>query len=204
MDVDCDGIDWQCPYDPFSGMTLTDSGNTDGQPQTNWGNLSAYQVPYIVVPDSAFQKLHIPQNAISVVICGGQMFYAIMGDTNGNDPQVIGEASWLLGQTCFPDEGLSGSNDHETTDVLCISPLKMIINLDIVFKTEVTGVNNTHITDYDGLRELGDQKMGDLIQALNATKSAAPSGPGGGKNCVSHMSISLIFFSILSTIIINI
>ena len=107
---------------PLSGMTLIDSGNPDGQPQTTWGHLSAYQVPYIVVPNAAFKMLKIPQNAISVVICGGQMFYAIMGDTNGDDPQVIGEASWLLGQTRFPNEGLNGGKSHDIVDVLCISP----------------------------------------------------------------------------------
>jgi len=121
MNIDCDGTDWLCPYDP-TGMTLTDSGNADGQPQTDWGNLSAYQVPYIVVPNSAVQKLNIPQNAISVVVCAGQMFYAIMGDTNGNTPEVIGEASWLMGQTCFPNAGLNGGVGYDTPDVLCISP----------------------------------------------------------------------------------
>ena len=80
----------------------------------------------------------------------------------------------------------------------------MRINSDIVFETEFVGVNDTHITDYDGLRELGDQKMADLIQALNATTSAAPSGPGRGTNCASHISNFLIFFSILSTVIVYI
>jgi chitosanase len=121
MDIDCDGIDWQCPYDP-SRMTLTDSGNPDGQPGTDWGNLSAYNVPYIVVPNSAVDYLKIPQNALSVVICAGQMFYAILGDTNGDTPQVIGEASWLMGQTCFPQDGLNGGKGHRDPNVLCTSP----------------------------------------------------------------------------------
>jgi chitosanase len=121
MDIDCDGVDWQCPYNPL-GITLTDSGNPDGQPQTDWGNLSAYQTPYIVVPNSAVHKLFIPENAISVVICAGQMFYAIMGDTNGDTPEVIGEASWLMGQTCFPNDGLNGGKGHVPPDVLCTYP----------------------------------------------------------------------------------
>jgi hypothetical protein len=98
-------------------------GNGDGQKQTTWGNLSAYNVPYIVVPHSYVLKHHIPQNAISAVICKGQLFYAVLGDTNGNNPEVIGEASWLLGQTCFPDEGLDGAKGHSNADVLCTHPV---------------------------------------------------------------------------------
>jgi chitosanase len=104
---------------------LNDRNNPDGQAVTTYGNLSAYNVPYVVVPDSYVRRKHIPQNAISAVICNGQMYYAIMGDTNGNTPQVIGEASWLLGQTCFPNEALDGANAHSKTDVLCTSPLEI-------------------------------------------------------------------------------
>lgn len=74
--------------------------------------------------------------------------------------------------------------------------------IDIVFMTEFTGVNDTVITDYDGLRKLGDEKMGDLILAVNATTSAARSGPGG--NCISHINIFLIFLTILSTVVVYI
>jgi chitosanase len=96
-------------------------GNTDGQPQTTYGNLSAFNVPYIVVPDAFVRSRKIPANAISAVICNGTMYYAIMGDTNGDTPEVIGEASWLLGQTCFPIEILNGGSAHEGRDVLCMS-----------------------------------------------------------------------------------
>lgn len=47
------------------------------------------------------------------------MYYAILGDANGDVPEVIGEGSWLLGQTCFPDEGLNGGASHSDKDVLC-------------------------------------------------------------------------------------
>ena len=107
--------------DPFpKGSNLR--GNQDGQADTTYGNLSAYQVPYIVVPADYVNSHNIAPNAISVVICGGKMYYAIMGDTNGDTPEVIGEASWLMGQTCFLDEGLSGFKGHGPADVLCISP----------------------------------------------------------------------------------
>ncbi|KAJ5523646.1 hypothetical protein N7513_013190 [Penicillium frequentans] len=39
MDVDCDGIDYKC------------KGNQDGQSETNFGALAAYEVPWIVIPD---------------------------------------------------------------------------------------------------------------------------------------------------------
>jgi hypothetical protein len=40
---------------------------------------------------------------------------------SGDKPEVIGEASILLAQTCFPKEGLDGGNGHETLDVMCKS-----------------------------------------------------------------------------------
>jgi len=118
MDIDCDGQDWQCPYTTLFKITYI-RGNPDGQPQTAYGNLSAFQVPYIVVPSSYVEKHNIPGNAISAVVCAGQMYYAVMGDTNGDTPEVIGEASWLVGQTCFPNEGLDGGMGHDQVDVLC-------------------------------------------------------------------------------------
>ena len=105
---------------------LTISGNQDGQNETSYGDLSAYHVPWIVVPDSFATQHKIPPNAISAVICAGRMFYAIMGDTNGADPEVIGEGSILLGQTCFPKEGLNGGKGHSADDVLCISLLVFV------------------------------------------------------------------------------
>jgi|SRR5277367_3568558 chitosanase len=95
------------------------SGNPDGQPLTNFGALSAFNVPWVVVPDSFFQQSDIPPNAISAVVCDGKVFYGIMGDTDADDPEVIGEASFLMGQTCFPTEDLGGDNGHTSLDVLC-------------------------------------------------------------------------------------
>jgi chitosanase len=95
-------------------------GNPDGQSVTTFGALSAFNVPWVVIPDSFFNKFDIPPNAISVVVCDGKVFYGIMGDTDGDDPEVIGEASFLIGQTCFPNEDLSGSNGHSGLDVLCL------------------------------------------------------------------------------------
>src|SRR5271170_7186497 len=94
-------------------------GNPDGQPTTDFGALSAFNVPWVVVPNSFFQHSHIPPNAISAVVCRGKVFYGIMGDTDGDNPEVIGEASFLMGQTCFPNEDLGGDNGHASLDVLC-------------------------------------------------------------------------------------
>jgi chitosanase len=167
MDIDCDGPDFRCPYNSMMYGT-NHSNNHDGHPRTSYGNLSAYAVPYIVVPQSYVEQAHTPDNAISVVICGGKMYYAIMGDTNGNTPEVIGEASWLLGQTCFPTEGLNGGKGHAPLDVICICH-HCKANGDIVFNKEFTGLNRNIITDYPGLRALGDAKMATLINALNKT-----------------------------------
>ena len=72
--------------------------------------------------------------------------------------------------------------------------------IDIVFMTEFTGVNDTEITDYDGLRRLGDAKMGDLVHALSNTTSVVSSSPGW-KICASQINIFLIL-TILSTVVI--
>jgi chitosanase len=151
-------------------------GNTDGQNETTWGALSAYNVPYIVVPNSFVESRKIPENALSVVICDGQMFYAILGDTNGDTPQVIGEASILMGETCFPSANVSGAVGHSSVDVLCTSPTTILLITDIVFNIEFTGVNSTYITDFNGLKQLGDQKMAELVTSLSSGSGTPGSG----------------------------
>lgn len=60
------------------------------------------------------------------------MFYGIYGDSDGDDPQVIGEASWLMARTCFPNDNLSGNSGHGSVDVTC----KMRTYLSIVIYTD--------------------------------------------------------------------
>ncbi|OGM48814.1 fungal chitosanase [Aspergillus bombycis] len=81
MDVDCDGLNHGC------------KGNPDGQDATNWGALSAYEVPFIVIPQEFLDanKAKLKGNAISAVI-------------------------W----TCFPDEDLNGNKGHTAADVTYI------------------------------------------------------------------------------------
>ena len=145
---------------------LTVRGNPDGQPQTSFGQLDARVVPYVVIPDSFFQHQKVPKNAISAVICDGKVFYAVMGDTNGDKPEVIGEASLLMANTCFPDEHLDGGKGHDNLDVVCNSFYIVPLSADIVFSTEFTKITDTRITDFGALRTLGEQKMKNFIQAI--------------------------------------
>ncbi|KAB8228237.1 glycoside hydrolase family 75 protein [Aspergillus alliaceus] len=141
MDVDCDGVNHKC------------DGNGDGQPQTNWGALSAYAVPYIVIPDMflAANKDILPGNNVAAVICGGKMFYGVLGDSNGDNPQITGEASWLMARTCFPKEDLQGNNAHSPKDVTYI----LFTGKEAVLPD--TAINKNYITDFDTLRSMGDK-----------------------------------------------
>jgi chitosanase len=79
MDVDCDGVNEKCEvtcphtfYLPCTrpSDTVGNQGNQDGQPQTNWGHLAAYAVPYIVIPDRFLtsNKEILPGNNVAAVI----------------------------------------------------------------------------------------------------------------------------------------
>ncbi|KAL4773368.1 fungal chitosanase of glycosyl hydrolase group 75-domain-containing protein [Aspergillus nidulans var. acristatus] len=147
MDVDCDGIDYGC------------KGNPDGRPETSWGALSAYEVPFIVIPEDYLDKHEagLPGNNIAAVICNGNMFYGILGDTNGDSPEVTGEASWLLARTCFPTESPEA--------------LALTAKLDIVFLGEdavlpASAMNDKYITDFDTLRAMGDALVNALVSNI--------------------------------------
>ncbi|KAL2868521.1 glycoside hydrolase family 75 protein [Aspergillus lucknowensis] len=167
MDVDCDGIDYRC------------DGNLDGQPLTNWGALSAYEVPFIVIPNKFLEAnpTATPGNNVAAVICNNKMFYAILGDTNNNDPQVTGEASWLLSRACFPEAGLNGNRGHDEPDVTYI----LFTGERAVLPT--TALNDKYITDFDKLRSTGDQLvtslLGNLGIPLLAPGSTAHDNQGG-------------------------
>jgi hypothetical protein len=77
--------------------------------------------------------------------------------------------------------------------------------IDIVFMTEFTGLNVSYITDFDGLRELGEEKMSDLVTWLNGTGATSGGAPGPGRKCcASRITESAIFLFILSAIIMHI
>ncbi|KAJ5164446.1 Fungal chitosanase [Penicillium coprophilum] len=159
MDVDCDGLDHNC------------KGNPDGQPQTKFGALAAYEVPFIVIPDT-FAKAYessLKGNNIGAVICDGKMFYGIFGDTDGDNPEVIGEASWLMARTCFPNDDLNGNSGHGDADVTYI----LFTGDHAVLPS--TAFNNHYVTNFTSLRTTGD----DLVAAL-ANNLKLGSGGGGG------------------------
>jgi len=163
MDVDCDGLNYQC------------EGNPDGQSETNFGALAAYEVPFVVIPDkfAVANKDKLPGNNIVAVICNGKMFYGIFGDTNGDSPQVTGEASWLMARTCFPADNLTGANGHVPADVTYI----FFTGPDAVLGS--SAMNKNYITDFDGLRAKGNSLVSALAANLKLTSSPAttPSVP---------------------------
>lgn len=150
MDIDCDGIDYSC------------KGNSDGQPQTDYGALAAYEVPWIVIPESFVNKhaQDLPGNNIAAVICAGKMYYGIFGDSNGASPEVIGEASWRMGTACFPKDNISGANGHGATDVTYIAFSGKNAILPTVDMTK------SYITQFSALRSMGDQLVSELASHL--------------------------------------
>ncbi|KAJ5807705.1 Fungal chitosanase [Penicillium robsamsonii] len=128
MDIDCDGAN------ETAGLCSNDQS---GQGQTafkselqkNYGieDLDAGIHPYVVFGT----KDYFPQGneddvdpkemqplSVMAVVCGGNLHYAIWGDTNGH--YATGEASLSLGQLCFPDEDITGDSGHTEKDVLYI------------------------------------------------------------------------------------
>ncbi|KAJ5272895.1 hypothetical protein N7478_008020 [Penicillium angulare] len=150
MDVDCDGLDYKC------------KGNPDGLPQTNFGALAAYEVPWIVIPDkfgTTYESV-LPGNNIGAVICDGKMFYGIYGDSDGDDPQVIGEASWLMARTCFPNDDLNGNSGHGGVDVTYI----LFTGKDAELPS--SALSNNYVTNFTTLRSMGDKLVSSLVKSL--------------------------------------
>jgi len=172
MDVDCDGVAYKCP------------GYSSSQDETSFGALDATKVPYYVLPEKFTdqQKDNIKANALGAIICNGKMFYGIYGDQNGAQKEVIGEASLLLAQACFPNDKISGDNGHVQVDVLYI-----------VFGSKVPEGVGKETINIENLKTLGDEQAKLLQTALqldgssgsgdpsgNTTTSALPSATGDG------------------------
>nr|GAT51646.1 predicted protein [Mycena chlorophos] len=129
MDVDCDGPMANC------------QGNRDGQTETSFGALDA-------------TKTMLMDNALGAIICNGKMVYGIYGDQDADSPEVIGEASILIAQTCFGST-VNGNSGHAAADVAYI-----------VFGNKVPGgVGKTNI-DISALKTLGDVSARALQKAL--------------------------------------
>jgi chitosanase len=152
-DIDCDGVNWECP------------GNPDGQSQTTFGSADTYQMPWFVLPDEWYRSQGIVANNLGAIICDGKMFYGVFADSNGNTPQVIGEISLVLGNACWPDAGLSGAVGHSDPDVAYI-----------VFAGVAPEGVGEQTLEYGPLKELGDQKVREMLEKIGA--GAPPSGGG--------------------------
>ncbi|KAJ3479879.1 hypothetical protein NLG97_g8206 [Lecanicillium saksenae] len=138
-------------------------GNDDGQGDTNFGALAAYEVPFVVIPDkfATEHQRELSGNNLVAVICNGKLYYGVFGDTDGDSPQEIGEASWLMANTCFPGEGLNGGQGHSDADVTYI----FFTGDDSVLPNSAIGKN--YLTNFQALKNLGDKLMKDLVSSLN-------------------------------------
>ncbi|KAJ7080603.1 fungal chitosanase of glycosyl hydrolase group 75-domain-containing protein [Mycena belliarum] len=146
MDTDCDGT-----------KVRRKTGNRDGQTETSFGALDATRVPYFVLPErfTVQYKSILKGNALGAIICDGKMLYGIYGDQDADSPQLIGEASIVMGQTCFPGTLIDGANGHAENDVAYI-----------VFGSQVPpGISKNNI-DLHALKDLGDAQMKLLQNAL--------------------------------------
>lgn len=105
------------------------------------------------------------------------MFYGILGDSNGDEPQVTGEASWLMARTCFPNDNLAGDKGHTKADVTCncssITSKNSVANRqpDILFlgdKSVLPGdvVDENYISDFGKLKSMGDDLMNSLLSNI--------------------------------------
>ncbi|CAZ81787.1 unnamed protein product [Tuber melanosporum] len=121
MDVDCDGAnrsDGKCVNDP------TGQGQTafkDGVAKYGLDDLDSNKHSYIVFGNQKYStsfdptQYGVPELGVVVVVCAGQFFYAVWGDTNGGT--LVGEASISLATACF-GQGMTGNSGHPDTDVL--------------------------------------------------------------------------------------
>jgi chitosanase len=125
------------------------------------------------------------------------MFYGIFGDSNGDSPEVIGEASWRMGTACYPDGHISGANGHGQPDVTCecyfflkisrITTLTERFLTDIVFsgKNAVlpsADMTKNYITQFSKLKSMGDQ----LVSSLSSNLKLSSSGSSNHTSSPSH------------------
>ncbi|KAF5346391.1 hypothetical protein D9758_012773 [Tetrapyrgos nigripes] len=166
MDVDCDGS--------------STCGSSEDQKKTSYGALNSHKVPYYVIPDSFVgpegkDSGFIKPNSLGAIICDGKMFYAIMGDTNGDgdsdDEQLIGEASIFLAQACFPKDGLNANRGHDALDVAYI-----------VFGDAVPpGISEDKDTiDIAALKKMGDSTVRLFQKSLGLGGSGTDTSTGTG------------------------
>jgi chitosanase len=97
---------------------------------------------------------------------------------SGANPETIGEASILMGQTCFPNAGIDGGTGHDQADVGCKSAHPLASqqmstffvdrhsSIDIIFGTQVPSGVGDETIDISALKQLGDAQAQNLIKTL--------------------------------------
>ena len=71
---------------------------------------------------------------------------------------------------------------------LLLSGEEWWLMIDIVFMTEFGGVNSTRITDYTALKEMGNEKVKNLVNALSTS--------AGEKSCTAKATMSFWILSL--------
>ncbi|KAI1817482.1 chitosanase [Poronia punctata] len=136
MDIDCDGVQGSPADDGRCGnsgdtQSITAFADTVREYGRGVEDLDANAHPYVVLGNFGSregytnfdpQEYGIEPLSVVAVVCGGQLYYGIWGDENGDDGEraVIGESSISLATACF-GTSMTGNNGHDETDVLYIA-----------------------------------------------------------------------------------
>ncbi|KAI9925881.1 hypothetical protein ASPWEDRAFT_158487 [Aspergillus wentii DTO 134E9] len=124
MDVDCDGVNMHGGACGNDGTSQGETAFKDTVAKYGISDLNANIHPYVVFGNEEDKPSFDPQEygmdplSVMAVVCGGQVYYGVWGDTNGGTS--TGEASISLAQLCFPNDKISGDNGHDEEDVLYI------------------------------------------------------------------------------------
>ncbi|GMF91582.1 unnamed protein product [Aspergillus oryzae] len=177
-----------------------DYNKPDGGPPAKFFQASS-SIPVAAIQAAAAKASKVPSHATYPIGQGStkstihsdwagfsEMFYGIFGDSNGDSPQVTGEASWLMARTCFPEEDLNGNKGHTAADVTYI-----VFTGDKAVLPS-SALNKNYITNFDTLRSMGDSLVGALAKNLNLgggggnppttlTTTSIPEPTGGSGSC---------------------
>ncbi|ODA82632.1 hypothetical protein RJ55_01140 [Drechmeria coniospora] len=136
MDIDCDGVqngpadDHRC-RSSADIQAITAFAETVRRYGTGQPDLDPNAHAYVVLGNDGTKpgwKTFDPRNhgieplSVVAVVCKDKLFFAVWGDTNGDDgPQaVVGEASIALATACF-GQAMNGNAGHGDADVLYIA-----------------------------------------------------------------------------------
>ena len=152
---------------------LSSSSQSHSSRPRNLKSNRILSVPSYVADGCSTASLEIPSKRSST---DSNCLIQTLRSTSEDNPQVIGEASILMAQTCFPKDGLSGDKGHTPIDVLC----KLLVavteypptehttasHIDIHFGQQVPKGVQSQTIDIAALKKLGDAQVGKLVKAL--------------------------------------